>query len=442
MAGKDKQYDEILTALRQLSRTDLRESERAAVAQELDDIDTMVTKLEHGVVEIAAFGEVNSGKSSLLNALLGRPAFAVAAIAGKTRELSRQDWTPRRETIKGFADNRLVMVDTPGINEVEGDDRAAIAEATVRYADIVLFVTYGDLNDVEFSAIKALRALHKPIILVINKIDLFKQRELEQTVASIRAKVGGMIGEADIVFAAGDPSPALRVYHNLDGSEREEWADRPAIIEDLSARILEILHREGKAVVALNANLFATEVSDRIAALKASVRGEEADRLIRRFMWIKASAVALNPIPIADIAGGMVSDAIMVQQLGSVYGQPFSRENARALITEILGAWGIMVSLEWVTHLAAAVLKGAAPLAGHALVAIPQGLAAAWTTYIVGQAASVYFRQGGWGGRGAKAILRDILSGVDRDSVLDPLKDELLHRLRTKTTSSALAKRP
>ncbi len=226
MAAHDKQYRETLDALRQLSRTELREHERAAVAPELDEIESMLGKLEKGIVEIAAFGEVNSGKSSLLNALLGRPAFAVAATAGKTRELARQDWSPSREVVKGFADTRLVMVDTPGINEVEGDERAAIAEATVRYADIVLFVTYGDLNDVEFSAIKALRQLHKPIILVVNKIDLFKRGELEETVASIRRKVGGMIGEADIVFAAGDPAPALRVYHNLDG-DRARGVGRP-----------------------------------------------------------------------------------------------------------------------------------------------------------------------------------------------------------------------
>ena len=191
MAAHDKQYRETLEALRQLSRTELREHERAAVAPELDEIDTMLEKLEKGMVEIAAFGEVNSGKSSLLNALLGRSAFAVAATAGKTRDLARQDWSPSREIVKGFADTRLVMVDTPGINEVSGDERAAIAEATVRYADIILFVTYGDLNDVEFSALKALRALHKPIVLVVNKIDLFKRRELEETVAAIRRKVGG-----------------------------------------------------------------------------------------------------------------------------------------------------------------------------------------------------------------------------------------------------------
>ena len=93
----------------------------------------------------------------------------------------------------------------------------------------------------------------------------------------------------------------------------------------------------------LAANLFASEVSERIGLLKSQLRADEAERLIRRFMWIKASAVALNPIPLADLAGGMVSDVIMVQQLGAVYGQPLSRENARKLITQILGARGIMV---------------------------------------------------------------------------------------------------
>lgn len=434
MASQDKHFQDTLAGLRQLSRSDLRDDEREAVAIELDEIDLMVDKLERGVVEIAAFGEVNSGKSSLLNALLDRPAFAVAATAGKTRERRQEDWAPSRKALQGYGESKLIVVDTPGINEVEGDRRAVIAETTARYADLVLFITYGDLNDVEFSAIKALCDLHKPIILVINKIDLFRRRELEETVASVRAKVGGMIGEADIVFAAGDPSPAIRVSRTLDGGSHEELVERPPIIEDLSARVLEVLHREGKAIVALNANLFASDVSERIAALKASLRTDEAEKLIRRFMWIKASAVALNPIPIADIAGGMLSDAIMVQQLGAVYGQPFSRENARALISEIIGAWGIMVSFEWATHIAAGVLKGTAPLVGHALVAVPQALAAAWTTYIIGEAAMVYFRHGGWGGRGAKAILRDILAGADRDSVIEPLRDRLLQRLNAKTS--------
>lgn len=426
----ERHYQDTLETLRRLARsTELRAAEREAVAEDLADIDQMLGKLEEGVVEIAAFGEINSGKSSLLNALLGQPVFATSAEGGKTRERTRHEWRPDLREFHGLGDSRLVVVDTPGINEVGGLDRAVLAHKAVRYSDLVLFVTFGDLNDIEYAALRLLHELDKPIILVLNKIDLFKQRELEETLQSVRRKVQPMIGDADIVFAAADPRPSIRLVTLPDGREREEEVRREPVIEDLQARILEILQREGKAVVALNANLFAAEVSERIAILKVAARQAEADTLITRFMWIKACAVALNPIPIADLAGGALSDAVMVQKLGEVYGQQFSRTNAQKLIREIIGAWGIAVSVEWGTHLLSGALKTTAPIIGHALVAVPQGLAAAWTCYVIGQAASRYFRDGGWGARGAKAIVREILDGLDQDSVLNPLKERLLARL-------------
>lgn len=221
-----------------------------------------------------------------------------------------------------------------------GLDRAVLAHKVVRYSDLVLFVSFGDLNDNEFAALRMLHELDKPIILVLNKIDLFRREEVEATLAAVRTRVDGLIGDADIVFTAADPRPVLRLVHLPDGNQHEEEIRRPPIVEDLQARILEILTREGKAVVALNANLFAAEVSERITHLKVEARQSEAERLINRFMWVKACAVALNPIPIADIAGGALSDAVMVQRLGEVYGQSFSRANAQRLIRDILGAWG------------------------------------------------------------------------------------------------------
>lgn len=430
MTEPDQRHEDTLSTLRRLAHsTELRESERAAVADDLQDIDAMLEKLETGVVEIAVFGEINSGKSSLLNALLGRKVFATSAEGGKTRERTRHDWRPDLKEFAGLAESRLVVVDTPGLNEVGGLDRAVLAQKVVRYSDLVLFVSFGDLNDNERAALRLLHELDKPIILVLNKIDLFRRQELDETLAAVRSRVAGLIGDADIVFAAADPRPLHRLVHLPNGVQHEEEVRRPPIVEDLQARILEILTREGKAVVALNANLFAAEVSERIARLKVAARQTEADTLITRFMWVKACAVALNPIPIADIAGGAVSDAVMVQRLGEVYGQSFSRGNAQRLIREILGAWGVAVTVEWVTHLAAAALKTTAPLVGHAVAAVPQAMAAAWTCYVVGQAATRYFRDGGWGPRGAKAIVREIIDGIDQDSVLRPLKDRLIARL-------------
>lgn len=433
MTETDRHYDDTLATLRRLAQSaELRDSERETVAEDLRDIDAMLAKLEQGVVEIAVFGEINSGKSSLLNALIGRKVFATSAEGGKTRERDRHDWQPDLKSFRGLADSRLVVVDTPGLNEVGGLDRAVLAHKVVRYSDIVLFVSFGDLNDNEYAAIRMLHELDKPIVLVLNKIDLFRRHELTETLTAVQRRVAGLIGEADIVFAAADPRPMLRLATQLDGRQHEEEVQRPPIVEDLQARILEILMREGKAVVALNANLFAAEVSERIARLKVEARQMEAETLINRFMWVKACAVALNPIPLADIAGGALSDAVMVQRLGEVYGQSFSRANAQRLIGEILGAWGVAVTVEWVTHFAAGALKTTVPLLGHAIAAVPQAMAAAWTCYVVGQAAMRYFRDGGWGPRGAKAIVREIVDGIDQDSVLKPLKERLLTRLAGK----------
>jgi small GTP-binding protein len=431
MSLTDEQFEDTLKNLRKLAQSDdLRESERQSVAGELDEIEAMLAKLERGEVRITAFGEVSTGKSSLLNAMIGKPVFTTGARHGVTTDLSEEDWAPARREFKGIGESKLVVVDTPGINEVDGGDRAALAEKTVRYADLVLFVTDGDLNQIEFDALKTLHELNKPILLVLNKIDLYRQHQSAMILDALTERTGGMLTENEIVFAAGDPGPAVRLIPQPDGSEKAIEVERAPIVEELEARILEILSREGKAVVALNASLFASEVSERIAILKIEARGAEADRLIYMFLGVKALAVALNPIPIADILGGMAADAYMVRKLSLIYGQEFSADNARRLVRSILGAWGVAATAEWAAHLVAGLVKGSTFGLGTVLTAIPQGLVAAWATYVIGQAAKVYFRDGGWGDRGPKAVIQDILDQTDRDSVLAPLKDKLRARIR------------
>jgi GTPase len=118
-----------------------------------------------------------------------------------------------------------------------------------------------------------------------------------------------------------------------------------------------------------------------------------------------------------------------VRKLGIIYGQDFSIDNARRLVRNIFAAWGVAATAEWAAHLVANIVKGATFGIGTVLTAIPQGLVAAWSSYVIGQAAKVYFRDGGWGDRGPKAIIQDILDGTDRDSVLAPLRDRLRARI-------------
>jgi GTP-binding protein Era len=107
-----------IEALRKLSAdARLRPQERASVEKEMRDIEEFTAKLENGRVEITAFGEVGSGKSALLNALAGEKIFAVSAEHGSTDKVAKA----------GFKNTKLILVDTPGINEAAGELRGKLA---------------------------------------------------------------------------------------------------------------------------------------------------------------------------------------------------------------------------------------------------------------------------------------------------------------------------
>jgi small GTP-binding protein len=405
-------------ALRKLSGdTRLRPQERAEIEKEMHEIEEFTAKLENGRLEIAAFGEVGSGKSALLNALAGETIFTVSAEHGSTDKIAKT----------GFKNTKLVLVDTPGINEAAGELRGKLAEETVRYTDLVLFVADGDLNRVEIDAFRQLSDLHKPMILVINKADLYGPAQIREISESILRKVGNRLGAADIVFAAAAPKEAEREIHKADGSiEIVAFQPKPKI-EALEARMLEVLDREDKAIIALNASLFASDVSDRIKELKQHVRGKEVKRLISYFMVGKALVVGVTPVPVFDILGGMATDAVMVQRIGAIYGTEFTLKNAQSMVLEILRAWGLTAAAEYGLHVAADLLRTVTFGASTVITAVPQGLAAAWSTYVVGNAANIYFRDAGWGGRSPKDIVQEILAGAEKEktSILGPVRDQL-----------------
>ena len=100
------------------------------------------------------------------------------------------------------------------------------------------------------------------------------------------------------------------------------------MIEPLKLRILDVLEREGKALVALNTLLLAGDLHEEIVAHKVRIRDDAANRLIWNFALAKGAAVGLNPIPVADMAGGLAVDVGMIVALSKVYGIPLTRRTA------------------------------------------------------------------------------------------------------------------
>ena len=248
--------------------------------------------------------------------------------------------------------------------------------------------------------------------------------------ALLEDRTVGLLEPEDIVFTAADPREVQYVIESADGSSREEWRKPKPKVDDLRARILEVLEADGHALIALSASMYASDRSDRVAALRVQMRNRKATSVIWTYAVAKATAVALNPIAVADVAGGAAVDAAMVATLAGVYGLKITTANAGELVLSILKAAGWVMLGEVAASYGASALKALSFGSATPLTALPQGAAAGYGSYIVGQAARYYFENGAsWGDRGAKSVVADVLKNTDKRSVIGRLKGEIRKKL-------------
>ncbi|MEZ6191574.1 MAG: GTP-binding protein [Phycisphaerales bacterium] len=430
----DRRYrdavDAVQRVLTELGRC--TEEERAALSRDAIQLRQMLKKLRDGRVDIVVFGEISTGKSAMINALVGEEAASVSAEGGWTRESWLVAWDKCGYHIPGLADSKVALIDTPGINEVEGEARAQLARDAAAHGDLILFVTDSDLNQTEYESLCQLIKINRPVIVVLNKKDLYTQQELDQLVSAIRdERFVDALPPEDLVLTAADPKKVEYVIEEADGTTRTEMRSPGPDTEALRARILDILGRDGKSLLAFNAAMFASDKSDKIASLKVKMRERKANKLIWAYAASKAVATAANPVPLLDIFGGTLVDASQIVALGSLYDIKMSKRNAAGLVKAIMVAGGLVTLSQVATHLGAGFLKGITAGAGTFVTAPVQGAAAGYGSYIVGQAAKYYLEHGAsWGGKSPKAVVSDIIANTDKDSVIQKLKEEVKNKLK------------
>jgi len=403
-------------------------NERAELQADIEQLNEMHRKVTSGRVEIVIFGEISTGKSALINALVGRAVAEVDVQGGWTKQVWGTAWDGAGYVIPGLDRSEVVLVDTPGINEIGGADRAEMADTTARKADMILFVTDSDLNETEFAALLQLAAVQKPIILVLNKIDLYSEQQQADLLEVLQERVDDVIPQEHIVSTMADPREIEFVRHRSDGSTETDWKKPEADVQTLKTLILETLEKEGLDLIALNAAMYAADKSDKVSTLRVKMRNRRADQVIWSMASTKALVVAFAPGAV-DIIAGISIDALMIVTLSKVYGLDFSMSQARGLAKAIFKAAGIF-ALGELTSYGASAIKFLTVHLGTPITALPQGAAAGFSSYIIGRASKHYFEHGGsWGADSPKSVVRQILDETDKDSVLNHLKDEIRKRL-------------
>lgn len=433
-----------------VAKLDLTPQERAGLEAEIAQLQTMLGNLERRVVQIAVFGMVGRGKSSLLNALVGNKIFETGPLHGVTRAAERTAWVISEDigecdgtvkiTLPGTAQSRVELIDTPGLDEVDGETRAVLATQIAAQADLILFVIAGDITQVEHAYLSQLREVGKPMLLVFNKVDQYPAADRIAIYQKIRdERVRELLSTDEIVMAAASPMVKTAVQQS-DGTRGIQLRAGAPEIQELKLKILEILQREGKALVALNTMLYADNVNAQVVQRKLEIRDRSANELIWRAVMTKAVAIALNPVTVVDLLSGAAIDVTLILSLSKLYGIPMTPAGAMGLLQKIALSMGGIGMSELLANLGLSSLKsllglsapatGGVTLGAYASVALTQAGVAGVSAYGIGQITKAYLANGAtWGPEGPKAVVSRILASLDEASIINRIKNELHAKL-------------
>jgi small GTP-binding protein len=301
----------------------------------IDEIVEFVQKKFESKPKVAFAGFGNSGKSSLLNAIYGAE---VARVSMHTDE------TKTAQVAERFG---IDFTDTPGVGTGRFSLDDVLESGVLEGQHIVIHVLNGAsaISAEDERLQRTLRGAGARCLTVVNKVDLLEPDEQIQFVESVHDKLGLAEGEVMLVSA-------------------KRGTGMTALVQ----RITELLP------TALQDAFIAQQRAD--LALK--------ERRIRALVYSKAgvcAAVALAPIPMADILVLTPIQMAMVATIGHFHGVQVTAERA----TELMGVMGAGVGLRE----AARQLVKLVP--GYGL-AVSASIAFAGTVAL-GEAANVWFKR-------------------------------------------------
>jgi uncharacterized protein len=322
--------------------------------QQLARVKTNLTRSDR---HIAITGGQRVGKSSLLQLLTAAPVSSA---------------TP------------LKYIKTPDLFTIGADSQAATTKARniALNADLVLFITNGDLTATEYKYVETLRQARQRVILVFDRVDRYLPEERNLIVQKLQSTVKGILSPQDVVTTSTTPAPIKVRKIQADGTALETLETAPVEIGSLDRQLTNVLATESEKLVWATTYRQVAGVQTVAKTALNTVRRDRALPTIEQNQWIVAAAAFANPLPALDLLATAAVNAQMVVDLGAIYQQKFSFEQAQSAA----GAMGnVMLKLglvEICTQAVSGLLKtNAVTFVAGGLV---QGLSAAYLTHIAG----------------------------------------------------------
>lgn len=135
---------------------------------------------EHKSGYVAIVGKPNAGKSTLMNRILG----------SKISIITPKPQTTRHQIIGIYSKENLqiIFLDTPGIIHPKYELQKTMMSFVNRAqsdADIILFIVEAGEHRMPDYAFDVFKTMHKPVILVVNKMDTTQKKDVEPLADSL-----------------------------------------------------------------------------------------------------------------------------------------------------------------------------------------------------------------------------------------------------------------
>lgn len=232
---------------------------------------------------ISLIGEVNAGKSSTVNKIIGEDIASTNPMPGETVSVDPYN-------MRGL--ENIKFMDTPGLND-PNDENPKKTLDFVQKSDVVLFflnaagTVFSDSEKEKFTAIEK---NNKDILIVLNKIDAAEN--IPSLIQFVKNHTGNKYKVIPISSKTGE---------NL---------------EDLKREILVILEKKGKDL------LFAKSMKEKSAAATRWIVGA----------GVSAGIIGASPIPGSDVVPLTSLQVGLIIKLSKLYDKPLSKKAAKDMI--------------------------------------------------------------------------------------------------------------
>ncbi|MEJ8569502.1 GTPase [Elongatibacter sediminis] len=278
------------------------------VGPALEEIREQRRRKASGELYIALFGEVSSGKSSLVNALVPEANVETDPRAGTTACIRRHEWTAP-------SGDRIVVSDLPGFNFE--DDTAAMEET--RRAHLVIFLCDADLTGSQAEPLRRLAAEGKPVVLALNKSDRYTSEEIDVLTQRLAERSG--LPEHDVVaIRTGGREEVVRLLGS--GIEQRESRDREPQIEPLLVAVQRRLDENRDLMESLRDTAVLLLASEKLDRARREHRDEQAAEQITRYSRRAVVGALAAVAPGSDLVIQSVLATQLIRELSRIHDVP------------------------------------------------------------------------------------------------------------------------